>query len=197
MQRHPHEQVFILTAFPWQLLFARVDGKKVHIFTWRVCLLKSCYASSFFQGDLSRKKLAYLSLSKTRQDSILYSTVLTLYGVFAWVTWCASEATWNNYKKLNESGSHTIYTIATRANSIKLVKVKTCSCGYDAWLSSGSGNGIVSCSARILDRRIPIFYATKLTKRRNTKPVDRQFGPILEPESGSHSKRCSIIQAWR
>ena len=40
-------------SFPWQVLFARVDGKKWQVFPWQVALFKSWHASfwtSFCQG---------------------------------------------------------------------------------------------------------------------------------------------------
>ena len=40
IKRHPHEQVFTLITFPWQVLFACVDREKWQAFTWQVCKAK-------------------------------------------------------------------------------------------------------------------------------------------------------------
>ena len=72
VKRRPHEQVFALTSFPWQVLYARVDGKNGKFSL--TSLLWKAGMQPFQQGDLSRKKLGYVYVSHEQIKLVMVRT---------------------------------------------------------------------------------------------------------------------------
>ena len=91
-KRRPHEQVFTLTSFPWQLLFARVDGKKWQVFPWQVSLLKSWHANSI-PSPCYRIFFFVLSFVLFVFDKLGVGHIWTCNILLSWYDICARKRT--------------------------------------------------------------------------------------------------------